>query len=145
MILRVGSGWQTITADLALILFLVTAQAVQEPEPAPPPETLAPSAPETLPIGREAEGLAVYRVGAQQDLASWVRSTLSDTRQAATVTVRYATGNRTTALETGTELLDELAKAGHEARLVVEPGAKDESFVVVGYYGDGETGTHLAE
>ena len=26
MIARLGSGWQTITADLALILFLVTAQ-----------------------------------------------------------------------------------------------------------------------
>ena len=32
MILRAPSSWQTITADLALILFLVTAQAtVSEP------------------------------------------------------------------------------------------------------------------
>lgn len=30
MILRAASGWQTATADLALILFLITAQAVRE-------------------------------------------------------------------------------------------------------------------
>ena len=28
MIVRAASGWQTIIADLALILFLITAQAV---------------------------------------------------------------------------------------------------------------------
>lgn len=36
MIARVGSGWQTVLADLSLILFMVTASAVSE-APAKPP------------------------------------------------------------------------------------------------------------
>ena len=51
MIARLGSGWQTITADLALILFLVTAQASiadAERPSAPPAPSVAKS--ETKPL-----------------------------------------------------------------------------------------------
>ena len=42
MIARVGSGWQTVLADLALILFMVTASAVSQAQDDPPPEPGAP-------------------------------------------------------------------------------------------------------
>ena len=46
MIPRATSGWQTITADLALILFLITAQAVAEPHK---PETAPATEPAAMP------------------------------------------------------------------------------------------------
>lgn len=36
MIARAGSGWQTVLADLSLILFMVTAAAVQDAPAVPP-------------------------------------------------------------------------------------------------------------
>lgn len=44
MIARAGSGWQTVLADLSLILFMVTASAVSEAPPAsPPPPVVLPA------------------------------------------------------------------------------------------------------
>lgn len=41
MIARMGSGWQTVLADLSLILFMVTATALSDsPAKAPPPAPL---------------------------------------------------------------------------------------------------------
>ncbi|MCH2488165.1 MAG: hypothetical protein MK010_10550, partial [Erythrobacter sp.] len=64
MIARLGSGWQTITADLALILFLVTAQASFSQ---PATESVAPAssaaAPEPVPHAVEGSGTAVFRPG----------------------------------------------------------------------------------
>ena len=53
MNVRMGSGWQTVLADLSLILFMVTAAAVSQASPQP-------SSGEALALG---EPVAVWRPG----------------------------------------------------------------------------------
>lgn len=141
MILRLGSGWQTVTADLALILFLITAQASRD-VPAAPPQ-VEPAA--TIMVDTNGAGLAIFRPGPGTDLGEWLAATLTDDRQAATVVVRYPAGERDTAFRSGSTLLEEIELHGSEARLVLEPGPRAESMVLVGYEGDPEDGTVLAK
>ena len=57
MIARLGSGWQTITADLALILSLVTAHArisdAERPSAPPAPSAALARTPHTPPSNRQ--------------------------------------------------------------------------------------------
>lgn len=141
MILRAGSGWQTVTADLALILFLITAQASRD-TPAALPQT----EPATIPMmDSNGAGLALYRPGPGTDLDQWLEATLTDDRQGATVVVRYTSGGREDAIRAGSELLGDIERHGSTARLVLEPGARAESMVLVGYEGEPDDGTILAE
>lgn len=141
MILRLGTGWQTITADLALILFLLTAQASRDTPAAP--EQAEPSA-ATI-VDTNSAGLAIYRPGPGTDLGQWLEATLTDDRQGATVFIRYPTEGREAAIRGGSDLLEEIEARGATARLVLEPGASAESMVLVGYEGEAKDGTVLAE
>ena len=141
MIVRLGSGWQTVTADLALILFLVTAQASRDTPAAPQESELA----STSMTDGSGAGLAIYRPGPETDLGEWLETTLTDDRQGATVLMRYPPGGREAAFRAGSDLLEEIEKQGSAARLVLEPGARAESMVLIGYEGDPDDGTILAE
>lgn len=141
MILRLGTGWQTITADLALILFLLTAQASSDTPAAP--EQAEPSAATMMDI--HGAGLAIYRPGPGTDLGQWLQATLTDDRQGATVFIRYPAEGREAAIRGGSDLLAEIEAQGMAARLVLEPGPRAESMVLVGYEGETEDGTILAE
>lgn len=143
MILRAGSGWQTITADLALILFLITAQASRETPSAPQP-----SKPVEMPLAESSgAGLAIYRHGPETDLKQWLEATLTDDRQSATVSIRYPVGERDAAFRAGSRLLHEIERQGSNARLVLEvgPRAETESMVTIDYDGRSDAGTSLAE
>ena len=144
MIARLGSGWQTITADLALILFLVAAQASfskpvpaaelptptqAKPAPAPAPE------PEPAPLAVEGSGMAVFRPGQGLDLAAWLAETRTDDRQSVTAIVRFPADGRGAAMGRAARLMTALEKAGASPRLVIEPGRQAESLVVIGYEG----------
>lgn len=142
MILRLGSGWQTVTADLALILFLITAQASRG-GPEAQPQVEPPVA--TSMIDAAGAGLAIYRPGPGTDLGEWLQATLTDDRQGATVVMRYPEGGRDEAFRSGSELLDAIAAQGSAARLLLEPGSRSESMVLVGYTGERADGTVLAE
>ena len=145
MIARLGSGWQTITADLALILFLVTAQtsfSQLEAEAAPvapveTPETPAPAAtePEAAPYAIEGSGTAIFRPGNGLDLAVWLDETLTDDRQSVTAIVRFPVGGRSQALGEAERLMASLEAAGARPRLVIEPAREAESLVLIGYEG----------
>ena len=88
MILRAASGWQTITADLALILFLITAQAANEtPEEPAPPEPR-----QSVPQGSSA--LALHRPKSGESTREWLLAAASDDRQGATISVGYAPTRR---------------------------------------------------
>ncbi len=141
MILRVGSGWQTVTADLALILFLITAQASRE-MPAAPQRSESVATPMTDISGA---GLALYRPGPGTDLGEWLETTLTDDRQGATVLMRYPSGGREAAFRSGSDLLEEIEKRGSTARLVLEQGTRAESMVLIDYEGDPDNGTVLAK
>ena len=141
MIARLGSGWQTITADLALILFLVTAQASiagAEPEtapPAPPPPVAKPAPQPIAPHAVEGSGTAVFRPGTGLDLTAWLAETHTDDRQSVTAIVRFPANGRAAALDRAETLMAALDDAGARARLVVEPAPQAGSLVVIGYEG----------
>lgn len=142
MILRLGSGWQTVTADLALILFLITAQASRE-GPEGQPQVEPPVA--TTMVDADGAGLAIYRPGPGTNLGEWLEATLTDDRQGATVVMRYPEGGRDEAFRSGAALLDMIERQGSTARLLLEPGSRNESMVLVGYTGERADGTVLAE
>ena len=112
---RAGTGWQTLFADLSIILFMVTAAAV-----APAGEAASATA---APSERSAP-LAVYRAepGAPP-LGEWLAGQSADSRQQLSIVAHYAPGGQEAALATAKALLHQAGAAGLRARLVVEPGA----------------------
>ena len=116
-------GWQTSLADLALILFLLSASALHRQPPAHSPAAVPVPALRAAPM---AEPLAVYEAApGAPSLRQWLAQQASDPRQQLTITARYgdAPGARDAALREASRLLGEAGAAGLTARLVVEPGA----------------------
>lgn len=110
MIARMGSGWQTVLADLSLILFMVTATAVAETP------TQAPPTPPPAPIALPALGdpVAVWRWQAGgPSLQEWLAGQAADPRQRLTLVAAPADGPA---------LLREAAKLPRPARVLIEPG-----------------------
>lgn len=142
----IGAGWQTILADLSLILFMVTAAALAEaPEsaPAPAPKPSASAPPASAP---RAEAVAVWRddPGAPP-LRQWLAS-IGDPRLHLTITVAYAPGKRAEAAARAAALAAAAGPRGAEARLVIEPGRPAGISAVLGYDRDPPAaGTGLAD
>lgn len=114
MIARVGSGWQTVLADLALILFMVTASAVSQAQDDPPPE---PSGGFAM-----AEPVAVWRPSpAAPTLAQWLSTQPSDPRIRLTLFVHAPSGGEAAALRLTAGAAPDAAAS---ARIVIdrEPG-----------------------
>ncbi|WP_404482509.1 hypothetical protein [Novosphingobium sp. BL-52-GroH] len=113
-------GWQTSLADLSLILFMLSATALQRQPPAKP------APPAVVHESPRSEPLAVYEAGpGAPSLGAWLAQQAGDPRQQLTITARYgeAPGAREAALREAARLLGEAGTAGRSARLVVEPGA----------------------
>ncbi|MDE2405417.1 MAG: hypothetical protein KGM17_12185 [Sphingomonadales bacterium] len=138
-------GWQTLLADLSLILFMVTAAAVDaspdEPRPAAP----------RAPIARPAEAprsepIAVWRAnGAAPPLGRWLREQSPDPRQQLTIAVHYAGGAAAlpAALARAATLGREAQAHDVAARVLVEPGA-DDVVATLAYDRLRQTGTRIA-
>lgn len=139
MIPRATTGWQTITADLALILFLITAQAAVDPAERP-----APVASEKPATAESTSALAVHYPARGEDISEWLRDTMIDRRQVATISIEYAPGARAGAMAEGDRLLGQAETAGVGARLTVVPGAADQTVVAIDYLRSGGDGTDLA-
>ncbi|HBQ92250.1 MAG TPA: hypothetical protein DD795_05120 [Erythrobacter sp.] len=139
MILRAPSSWQTITADLALILFLIPAHAAGE-RAAPPPE-----ARQTGPAETGEAALAVHRPAPGESVTKWLRAAATDERQMATIEIGYPAGSRDAALAEGSRLLDEAERAGVTARLLLAPDTAAGVIISVDYLRRPEDGTNLAE
>ena len=121
MIARSGSGWQTVLADLSLILFMITAAAVSEgpAKPAPPPAT----PPLVLPaLG---EPVAVWRAAPDApDLRVWLAQNAADPRL------------RVTIIAPGTAAAEALAlseRAGRPTRVLLEPWVSGAPVVTLTY------------
>lgn len=108
MIARAGSGWQTVLADLSLILFMITAAAASEL-----PTALAVPVRVTLPaLG---EPVAVWRAGpGAPTLQAWLSSSGPDPRLRLTILA---------APEQAGAALAMAATAGRPARILLEPQA----------------------
>lgn len=122
MIARVGTGWQTLLADLSIILFMITAAALSqsshdagkkkdEDAPAPSPRSTP---------------LAVYRAGeGAPPLGEWLAAQQRDPRQLLTIVAPYAAGRQTQALTHAEDMAREADALGMAVRVVVEPGEGD--------------------
>lgn len=118
MIVRTGTGWQTLMADLSIILFMVTAAALSQAGPSKAEGGRAEPAP-----SQRGEPIAVYRSGAgAPPLAQWLDSQPRDERQMLTVVSTYRPGNQADALARATVLAHDAFARGVPTRVVVEPG-----------------------
>ncbi len=126
MMVRAGSGWQTVLADLSLFLFMVAVSALSQAgdsAPAPSPRTPSP----------RAEPLAVWRDSAQAPpLADWLAFQSPDDRAQLTILAPYAPGRQAEALAGAVRLADAARVSGLAPRVVVEPGA-GETTVTLAY------------
>ena len=120
MIARAGSGWQTVLADLSLILFMVMASAVAQ---APESADASPGA------FAMAELVAVWRPSnAGPPLASWLAEQPADPRLRLTLVIHAGTGEEATTLAAS---LATAGSAARDARVVVDrdPGPPLEAFL----------------
>lgn len=124
---RAGSGWQTVLADLSLILFMLTAAAVSTAPAAPKPKE--PAAP------LRGDPVAVWRPGpGAPPLSQWLKSQGADPRLRLTIVVPYGPGRRDAALAEA----QRLAAAGEiPSRVIVEPGPDGLAFAALTYDLDG--------
>jgi hypothetical protein len=129
MIMRTGSGWQYILADLSLILFMVSAAALASSDDAPAraastPEPVARArAADARPLSPQAEPLALYRsTPGAPSLGQWLHQQSADARQQLTIVAQYAPGRQAEALSQAAALAQDAGEAGVRARIVVEPG-----------------------
>jgi len=120
MIARAGSGWQTVLADLSLILFMVMGAAVSE---APAQAPVAPPAPIVLPaLG---EPVAVWRAAPDgPGLSEWLASQPDDPRQRLTLVAMPADG---------LAVLAEAAKLARPARVLIEPDLSGPPYAALTY------------
>ena len=130
---RSGSGWQTVLADLSLILFMITASAASQP-PAPPQVRPAPILPAPIlpapilpaPI-LPALGapVAVWRAEpGGTSLTAWLAIAGRDARLRLTIVA--PPGASAAAAELA-------AQAGRPARIILEPGGEPAPFAALTY------------
>ncbi|WP_428331786.1 hypothetical protein [Novosphingobium sp.] len=155
MIARMAStGWQTILADLSLILFMVTASALAnapdgplgpagDPLPASHPRAPGP-APKPAPIAAlvHAEPIGVWRAAAgAPPLGQWLHDVARDPRLRLTITVHYppdaGPALRKAALAQALHLDAAAGAHAADARVVVEPGLPAGASAMLGYDADG--------
>lgn len=121
MIVRTGTGWQTLMADLSIILFMVTAAALSQAGPGTAQGSKVMNGP-----SQRGEPIAVYRTGTgAPPLDEWLGAQPRDARQMLTVVSTYVPGKQAEALARAAALAQEATKRGVLTRVVVEPGVGD--------------------
>lgn len=125
MIGGVRLSWQTAIADLALILFMVTAAAMGSQEDPPTPDN---------PLPAQAEPVAVFRAAAgAPPLAQWLDEQPHDPRQRLTIVGRYAPGGLDAMSREALQLAATAEAAGHPARLLLQPGSDSDLLAVLAF------------
>lgn len=125
---QVSMNWATTLADLAIILFMITAADLSNAE-------LAESSaePSSLAVAT-AEPVALYRPGGSAPpIGQWLAEQPDDPRQQLTVVVRYRPGEAASMTTQGMKLVSLAEAAGRPARLIVEPGDRSEAAAVLAY------------
>lgn len=120
MIARSGSGWQTVLADLSLILFMTTAAVVAEP---PAPTAAPPHVAPTLPALGEPVAVWSGAPGGPA-LGDWLAQTAQDPRLRLTIIASPAEAETALRLASG---------AGRPARVLIEPEASGPPLATLTY------------
>lgn len=124
MIPKMSVGWQTTMADLALILFIVTAAGISS-------EIQKKEAP-ALPVS--GEPLAIYSdAKGAPPLSQWLAEQAPDQRQQLSLVVRYEAGHTQEAAAKALELVRQAGPAGQSARIILEQGPKAEALAVLAF------------
>lgn len=119
MIARAGTGWQTVFADLSIILFMVTAAALARTGDERAVQAPADPSPRSDPV-------AVYRSSpGAPPLDVWLAAQPADPRQMLTIVSSYRPGGQDAAIASATLLARSASDKGMASRIVVEPGAGD--------------------
>jgi hypothetical protein len=120
---RIG-GWQTVIADLALILFMVTAAAMRG----------GTKDDASVPVPALGEPLAIYRpADGAPPLAQWLAMEAPDARQGLTIVSHYAPGQTEEVTRAAMALAAQAGEAGSEVRIVVEPGDRSEVMAMLAF------------
>ena len=120
MIARMGSGWQTVLADLSLILFMITAAAVNDAKHSPPPVPVATSVTPAL-----GEPVAVWgSAPGAPPLRDWLAHSAADARLRLTIVAPPAAAQ---------EALSLAASSGRPARVLIEPGMQGAPLATLTY------------
>lgn len=128
----IAMPWQTILADLALILFLMTAAALAT-APDTPVLPAAPPSPPPAPSAR-GEPVGVWREAPDMPgLAEWLAQQARDPRLRVSILVRHLAGHEQAAFVRAQELMRKAGARGASARIVIEPGREDAASVVLAY------------
>ena len=118
---RAPIGWQTMLADLSLILFMVTAAAMAD---VPDGKTPAPSAARPATSPAMGQPLAIWRPApGGPGLGPWLAEQQVDSRQLLSITLRYPPALQKQALEMAQAMAAQAGAAGTRARIVIEPVA----------------------
>lgn len=118
---RIGSGWQTLMADLSMVLFMISAAAVGEA----PADKLNSQPPLAASVPALGEPVAVWRGGSDpQALRAWLSSQSADPRQRLTIVAARSDAPAALALATG---------AGRPARVLIEPEGEGGVFAALTY------------
>jgi len=136
---NITASWQTLLADLSLILFMLTASAVTD-APGAPVAKAAPAKPAPKPAtpSQRAEPVGVWTDGeGAPPLAQWLAEQARDPRLRATIVVRFAGGDRTGALLRAARLGEAAGPRAASARIVIETGPYDAASVTLGYDDEG--------
>jgi hypothetical protein len=140
----IAAGWQTILADLSLILFMVTAAALAN-APDGPMAPMAPAPPKSVPppqvrprppvaASPRAEPVGVWSDGpGVPPLADWLAQQGRDPRLRVTILVRHGPGRGRAALAQAEALVDAAGPRGAAARIVIEQGPGDSASVLLAY------------
>jgi hypothetical protein len=118
------TSWQTLLADLALVLFMVTVGALVRARREHAP-VYAAAAPVSQPIAapQESTPLSVYRdVAGAPPLAAWLRQPPRDTRQQTTIVVTYRPGTERALPGRIAAVIAAASASGPQPRIVIEPG-----------------------
>ena len=115
---RIGSGWQTLMADLSMVLFMISAAAVGD--------TPAPRASDPVKVTLPALGdpVAVWRGSDPAALRDWLAGQGTDPRQRLTIVAPQSASAAALGLAAG---------AGRPARLLLEPQGEGEPYAALTY------------
>ncbi|MEN7536794.1 hypothetical protein [Aurantiacibacter flavus] len=126
-----NARWQTVIADLSLILFLVAAAALDE-SPAPvAAATRAPSEAAQVATGETADiALTMWRPGhGAPPLTDWLAEQTPDESHRLAIVITYTKGGFDEALATASALRAESGAAGSRARITIAEGERTGTMV----------------
>jgi hypothetical protein len=124
MISGVRGNWQTIIADLALILFMVTAAAMGSKNPEATDN----------PLPARGEPLAVYRPHqGTPPFGEWLAAQAADERQQLTIIGRYQGGDVQFAADAALALASDAAEHGVRSRVLLEPAENSDVLAVLAF------------